>query len=222
MADVCVQILMGVMNNLAPFIDGRIVSCDMCESIVLCLEIAYRELIVLEFSGDLSDEQRRRADIIKNCISLAQDMQRLSESFLARRDRPIPPIAQTGHPGRPKYVVSHENLEFLLEHQFTVPHISRILGVFVSTVRRRMTDCGLFVRSFYSYMFDSELDEIVRSIHQDYPMCGNAQMRGFLISRGYRVQQFRIRESLRRVDIIGTSLRRLTVLNRRHYSVPRY
>ena len=47
---------MGVMNDLAPFIDGRIVSCDMCESIVLSLEIAYRELIVLEFSGDLSDK----------------------------------------------------------------------------------------------------------------------------------------------------------------------
>uniref|UniRef100_A0A1X7TV99 Integrase core domain-containing protein n=1 Tax=Amphimedon queenslandica TaxID=400682 RepID=A0A1X7TV99_AMPQE len=52
-------------------------------------------------------------------------------------------------------------------------------------------------------------------------MCGNTQMKGYLISRGYRVQQFRIRDSVRRVDMIGTAMQRLTVLSRRNYSVPR-
>uniref|UniRef100_A0A1X7V9Y4 Integrase core domain-containing protein n=1 Tax=Amphimedon queenslandica TaxID=400682 RepID=A0A1X7V9Y4_AMPQE len=51
-------------------------------------------------------------------------------------------------------------------------------------------------------------------------MCGNAQMKGFFISRGYRVQQFQIRDFLRRVDMIGTAMQRLTVLSRCNYSVP--
>uniref|UniRef100_A0A1X7VHF6 Integrase core domain-containing protein n=1 Tax=Amphimedon queenslandica TaxID=400682 RepID=A0A1X7VHF6_AMPQE len=43
-------------------------------------------------------------------------------------------------------------------------------------------------------------------------ICVNAQLKGFLISRGYIVQQFRKRDSLRRVDMIGTAMRRLTKL----------
>ena len=45
-------------------------------------------------------------------------------------------------------------------------------------------------------------------------------MQGHLLSRGYRVQQNRIRESQRRVDPEGAIIRRLHVLNRREYSVP--
>ncbi len=51
-------------------------------------------------------------------------------------------------------------------------------------------------------------------------MCGNRQMQGHLLSRGYRVQQVRIRESQRRIDPEGCMIRRLHVLNRRRYSVP--
>ena len=51
-------------------------------------------------------------------------------------------------------------------------------------------------------------------------MCGNSQMRGHLLARGFRVQQTRIREAQRRVDPAGAVIRRLRVLNRREYSVP--
>ena len=92
-----------------------------------------------------------------------------------------------------------------------------MIGVSVSTVRRRMSYLGLLVRALYSDISDTELDEIVRCIHQQHPMCGNVQMQGHLLSRGYRIQQIRIRESMRRIDPTGTALRRLTVMNRRHY-----
>ncbi len=53
-------------------------------------------------------------------------------------------------------------------------------------------------------------------IQSQFPTCGNKQMMGHLQSRGYRVQQIRVREAQRRVDPIGTIVRRL---NRREYSV---
>lgn len=45
-------------------------------------------------------------------------------------------------------------------------------------------------------------------------------MKGHLLSRGYRLQQHRIRESIRRVDPRGSMLCRLQVTNRQVYCVP--
>ena len=83
-----------------------------------------------------------------------------------------------------------------------------------------MAEHGLSIHSMYSEMTDEELDTIVHNIHQEFPMCGNRQMSGHLLSRGYRIQQQRIQESMWRVDPEGTLLRRLNVINRRSYSVP--
>ena len=95
-----------------------------------------------------------------------------------------------------------------------------MLGVSVRTVRRRMCEYGLSIRAQYTTISNEELDGIVRVIQQQFPMCGNRQMQGHLLSRGIRIQQSRIRESQRRVDPDGALIRRLHVLNRREYSVP--
>ena len=63
---------------------------------------------------------------------------------------------------------------------------------------------------------DDELDHLVYEIHCQFPMCGNVQMQG---PQGYRVQQVRVRESLRRIDPEGCIIRRLNVINRHQYRV---
>lgn len=95
-----------------------------------------------------------------------------------------------------------------------------MLGVSVRTIRRRMSDIGLFIRQQYSTITDGELDRHVREIQLEFPMCGNRQMQGHLLSRGFHLQQNRVRESQRRVDPEGTLLRRLHTIHRRKYSVP--
>ena len=55
-----------------------------------------------------------------------------------------------------------------------------------------MSELRLLVRSFYSTISDSDLDAIIMGIQEIYPMCGNRQMQGHLLSRGYRIQQSRI------------------------------
>ena len=55
-----------------------------------------------------------------------------------------------GMVGRPSYIVSYEQLLFLIENGFSVPQIADMIGVSVRTVRRRMTEFGLAIRARYS------------------------------------------------------------------------
>ena len=92
-------------------------------------------------------------------------------------------MSHTGAIGRPRYEVPEGSLEILIENRFTVPQIANIMGVSISTVRR-MSDAGILIRDYYSTITNSEVDEIVRHVQQQYSMCGNRQMQGHLIARG--------------------------------------
>ena len=122
--------------------------------------------------------------------------------------------------GRPCFQIPFDQLTYLIQNGFTVPQISEIVGVSVRTIRRRMSEYGLSISAQYSVLTDFELDSIVSDIQSQFPMCGNRQMQGHLLSRGYRVQQTRVREAQRRIDPQGAIIRRLHALNRREYSVP--
>ena len=57
-----------------------------------------------------------------------------------------------------------------------------------------MSELGLFVRAYYSTISDNDLDELVSTIQQQYPMCGNRQMQGHVLYCGHGVQQVRLRD----------------------------
>lgn len=125
--------------------------------------------------------------------------------------------------GRPSYDIPMSQLQYLVETGFTVPDISAIFHVSVRTIRRRLQAYNLSVKHQYSTMSDICLDDVVKRILGDFPNCGFRRMDGFLRSRGYRIQQKRIRESVRRVDPDGVLLRSLEihVIRRRAYNVVR-
>ena len=127
----------------------------------------------------------------------------------------------TGNRGRPKYVVPQEQVEFLIERHFSVPEISKLLGVSTRTVERRMSQYGLSIRGSYDGMNDNELDDIVTGILKNFPNAGYKRMTGLLLARGIRLQQSRIRSAMQRVDPEGCLLRslELNVLHRRKYQV---
>ena len=76
-----------------------------------------------------------------------------------------------GNRGRPKYVVPQEQVEFLIERHFSVPEISKLLGVSTRTVERRCRNMeyGLSIRGSHDGMNDNELDDIVTGILKDFP-----------------------------------------------------
>ena len=121
--------------------------------------------------------------------------------------------------GRPKFDISEEQLQHLLQLQFTCPKIAYLLGVSLSTVRRRMTEYGLSVSALYSEISDVELDRLINEIRGSFPNCGYRMMDGHLRQRGIRVTQARIRNSMHRVDPEGVVLRWREAIQRRKYTV---
>ena len=115
-----------------------------------------------------------------------------------------------------------QEIQFLLRLHFTVTDIARLLGVSTRTVRRRMSDNGIRVRQLYTQVTDSTLDQLVSSLSQQHPHAGYRMMRAYLCSHGIRVQEARVRASLRRVDPSGVMRRwsRHRCIHRRQYSVP--
>lgn len=163
------------------------------------LELVYRELTCLEVLGDVADEQFPALLLIGECLD---ELRYLADTL----DRPVVTgyesiVMNDGSIGRPTYDIPKEQLEFLLSKKFPVPKVASLLGVSVSTVRRRMEQHGLTVHALYSALSDCDLDALVRSIQERFGVCGNRQMQGHLLAQGVRVQQQRVRESQRRVAV---------------------
>lgn len=124
-----------------------------------------------------------------------------------------------GGNGRPKIVISQEQLEQYLDMDFNCPTIAKLFGVSVRTIRRRMDEYGLNVLSRYSAITDHELDHIVSQLKHEYPSCGYRMIMGLLRNRGIRVQQMRVRKSVQRVDPCGAIVRWFDTIHRRAYHV---
>ena len=55
---------------------------------------------------------------------------------------------------------------------------------------------------------DRELDAAVRDFRSHHPHCGQVITHGYLNSIGIHVQRYRVRESIARVDPLGSLLHR--------------
>ena len=76
----------------------------------------------------------------------------------------------------------------------------------------------LFLGTF-SQICDEELDNLVRSAQQSHPNIGIRMLKGFLRSKGHRMQRERIRQSLLRTDPLGVMQRWKETVLRRRYNV---
>ena len=82
----------------------------------------------------------------------------------------------------------------------------------------------LVFKGTFSDINDNQLDELVRQVSNDHPNFGIRMIKGYLQSKGWRVQRDRIRSSLLRTDPIGLMQRWQQAIKRRSYNVkfPRY
>ena len=128
----------------------------------------------------------------------------------------------TGEPGRPKFEITEEILRFLFDKRFTVSETATLLGVSKRTVERRMNEFGVRIGECYSNIADNDLESVVRDLVREFPNVGYKRMTGLLLARGLRIQQNRIRKTMRRVHTHGTLFRALSLrpVRRRRYHVP--
>ena len=212
----CLQTLQRIQSDLAMYTDGRALDTCVLDVHASQLHLVYRELVAAELLGyqvssTLLDCVRQSVQIVNDVIERYDNGNMPTSSYQAQ-------LVLEETPGHPRFDILYSQLLSMLELRFSMPQISKILGVSVRTIRRRMSLYSLHVRDFYSNMSDSELDAVV-DIKSRFPSCGNRQMQGHFQARGIRVQQCRVRESQRRVDPSGCAMRRLRSINRRNYQV---
>ena len=107
----------------------------------------------------------------------------------------------------------------MLQLHFKVPHIARLFGVSVRTIRRRMKYAGLYVSDLYCTLSDAQLDEVVRNAFQQFPNSGYRMMAGHLWHLNIHVQQLRIRDSLHCISPASLAVRWNETIVRGVYSV---
>ena len=119
--------------------------------------------------------------------------------------------------GAARFVISCGQLGRLRSINFSWSYIARILGVSRSTIHRRRKE--LNIEDNYTVITDLELDDVLVKYKDQHPYTGEREIEGYLRGAGIKIQRFRIRDSIHRVDPINTSLRWHQPIKRRPYSV---
>ncbi len=118
------------------------------------------------------------------------------------------PVLHTQQMGRPRFVVSKDQLEYLRSLSFTAwPEIATLLGVSRTTVYRRRQEYGMPTNDPSSVLRDQELEILLRDLRTELPYLGEALVMGRLRSLGYCISRQRLREAIRRTDPLNTPLR---------------
>ena len=124
-----------------------------------------------------------------------------------------------GH-GRPRAIVTQEQLEYLRSIHFSWSHIAELLGVSRMTIYRRRRDFGILDENIDRPMNDDELRGFIGQVREEIPSAGESLIIGRIQSMGYRVPRDRVRVAIRATDPINTALRWRGILtSRQPYSV---
>ena len=82
----CIQIIQRVVHDLLQFQDGRDIlqATPTLESISVSIELAYRELVVLDLANELNNKQEETVDIVRRCLSDIRDLQDIYQASEVR------------------------------------------------------------------------------------------------------------------------------------------
>ena len=81
-------------------------------------------------------------------------------------------VAPRGSVGRPKFDITREQLEYMINFDISLSKIAHALGVSKSTIKRRVREYGISVRLQEGILSDSELEALVRDIQREFPNAG--------------------------------------------------
>lgn len=120
--------------------------------------------------------------------------------------------------GAPEFNIPKITLVNLLESGFLISEVAKLLSVSERTIYRRMNKYGLSKMTFSS-ITDQELDIIVLQTKHDFPLCGEKMIKQILAQKGIKIQRWRLRDSIHRIDSAGVQERKKRRLHRRVYNV---
>ena len=120
--------------------------------------------------------------------------------------------------GHPRFEIPREQLQYLVDYEITIPDMSRALSVSESTMKRGMREYDISI-TWRTAISDEDLDNIVRSIHGDFPNAVYRRVQSHLVLHNINVPQLRVRECMQRSDLEGVAMRWLSLMPRAVYYV---
>lgn len=133
----------------------------------------------------------------------------------------LPPVSHSSSPGRPKFMITQEQIYYLRSMSFSWMHIAKLFGVSYMTIYRRRQEFGMTGSDDGRSITDNELYVVVRQLRHEIPSLGQTMVWGRLRSMGFRVTRYRVRQAMRENDPLHTALRwRGQLVQRQPYSVP--
>ncbi|KAF7288225.1 Integrase catalytic domain-containing protein [Mycena chlorophos] len=129
-------------------------------------------------------------------------------------------IRRSGKRGRPRKMISKEWLTAAVApgRRITLSKLAELAGVHRHTLRAYLKQYGVYER--FTSLSDRDLDLLVRTFKSKKPTSGLSYIVGFLRSHGLKIQRRRVRASIKRIDPLGTAIRRHQATDRQKYSVP--
>ena len=122
--------------------------------------------------------------------------------------------------GRPRFVISKEQLVYLRSLSFSWTRIASLLGVSRMTIYRRRDEYSIFDEEGES-ITDNGLDDILEDLRRTLPYVGETLVMGRIRAMGLKVSREQLRSSIRRTDPLNGPLRwGGNRRSRRPYSVP--
>ncbi|KAF7306246.1 Integrase catalytic domain-containing protein [Mycena indigotica] len=134
--------------------------------------------------------------------------------------KPVLVKIQRGRRGRPRKIISQDWLTAAVApgRRLTLTKLAELAGVHRHTLRAYMKSFGVYER--FNQLSDHDLDLLVRTFKSKKPSSGLSYIVGFLRRHGVKVQRRRVRAAIRRIDPLGTAIRRHEATDRQKYRVP--
>ena len=126
----------------------------------------YRDYLAKECLSETLHSSERT--LLEYLAEAYKEMCHYVDGLLIRQEENVCPqqvqVQLAGAVGRPAFSISYHQLHYLIDSRFSVPQIAELLGVSVSTIRRRMSTYDLSIRATYTSITDERLDELVASV----------------------------------------------------------
>lgn len=189
------------------FVDSITIKCERLLNVVLLL--AEVDDVSSEMINGLDEVYDNIEEVIASLISFEDD----GSAFVAA-------MPSQGIRGRQKLQVAREQLEFLVDANFTQKEIASLLRCSTKTISRRMKEFNLELAMKSMQITDDDLDNVTVEYVKRYPNAGQKSYAAFLSQQGLHVPRQMIRKSLLRVDPEGVMGRFRKAFKRRCYKVP--
>ncbi len=148
-----------------------------------------------------------REEVLETLRQLIISVGSVSDILQSQATSNVTSLIASNGKGRPRYDLPMDQLVYFVEHGFTCSRISEMLGISQRTIRRRMSEYGISIWQMYSSVTDPELKELITEAHESFPNAGYRFIHGWLMQKGFRVQEHRVRQLMREVDPVGVTNR---------------